>query len=386
MTEISSSGLAPVDRDTSVDWRARFVRVLKGRSLAECIDSGRDNILYLRLLAALLVILGHSGPFARPGAWASDPIQRLLPQTASHLVGLMIFFTISGFLISLSFVRRPDLPRFLRARVLRLWPALAVCVLAWAFVIGPVLTDLPLRVYFTVGDAGGTAYGYALSGMSIFTFHQFLPGLFSNNPIPHYVNGSLWTIPVEATMYLWVAGAGTLRLFRFPWLTSIAIAGLFSTILLWPLSQGAFRYTEHLELVIKGFFGAGAIACLLRKYLPVSTGVMVVITIACLLARGSAYETSFTWLAIGYFVLWFSYVPRIPPMPWELDLSYGTYLWGFPVQQTVISMGVRDPLTVFAIVTPIVLTIAMASWLFVEKPALRLKDWHWRRPSRLQPA
>ena len=40
----------------------------------------------------------------------------------------------------------------------------------------------------------------------------------------------------------------------------------------------------------------------------------------------------------------------------------------------------------FAIAVPIILAIATASWLLVEKPVLRLKDWRWRRALVLRPA
>jgi peptidoglycan/LPS O-acetylase OafA/YrhL len=63
-----------------------------------------------------------------------------------------------------------------------------------------------------------------------------------------------------------------------------------------------------------------------------------------------------------------------------MDLSYGTYLWAFPVQQTIILVGgVTKPLLLFAIATPIVLAVALASWLLIEKPALRLKNFRRRR-------
>ena len=191
-------------------------------------------------------------------------------------------------------------------------------------------------------------------------------------------------------MYLWVVGAGILRLFRFPWVTSIAIAALFAVLILWPMVIGKLPYQGGvlwLGLILKGFFGAGAIACLLRRHVPISTGLMIAIALACFLARGTTHAMPFTWLAVGYFVLWLAYVPRLPAIPRELDLSYGTYLWAFPVQQSVVQLtGVRDPLILFAIAVPIILAIATTSWLLVEKPALRLKDWRWRRSPVLQPA
>jgi peptidoglycan/LPS O-acetylase OafA/YrhL len=169
-------------------------------------------------------------------------------------------------------------------------------------------------------------------------------------------------------------------------MTSILIAGFFAVLFDWLLRQGNFHYMTNLRLVIEGFFGAGCIACLLRRYVPVSTGLMAVVAIACLIARKTGYETPFTWLAVGYFVLWFSYVPKLPKIPHDLDLSYGTYLWAWPIQQTLVGFGVRDPVWLILSATPIVLTIAAASWLLIEKPALRLKDLRRQRAPALQPA
>jgi peptidoglycan/LPS O-acetylase OafA/YrhL len=107
---------------------------------------------------------------------------------------------------------------------------------------------------------------------------------------------------------------------------------------------------------------------------------MLLMLAACIASRNGSHLMPFTWLAIGYFVLWFCYVPRLPKMPGGIDLSYGTYLYAFPLQQILVMKGVADPLLLFAIATPIVLVIAALSWFFIEKPALRLKDvrWPWR--------
>ena len=200
--------------DSDSGWARRAQRLIAGRSLAECVESGRDNILQLRLLAALLVVLGHSFVLVGQDAVTSEPLHRLLPRTYSHLVGVTIFFTISGFLITLSYQRRPDLLRFACARLLRLWPALAIVVGAWAFVLGPMLTALPLRDYFGQGDAGGTVYRYFWTNISLVHIWTGLPGLFGANPMAHQANGSLWTIPYEAAMYVGVAAVGALRLLR----------------------------------------------------------------------------------------------------------------------------------------------------------------------------
>jgi peptidoglycan/LPS O-acetylase OafA/YrhL len=348
-------------------------RFIAGRTLAECLDSGRDNFLVLRLLAALMVVLGHSFLIVGGGVHVDEPLHRILPRTYSHLAGVAMFFAISGYLITLSFERKPDLVRFARARVLRLWPALAVVVAAWAFVLGPMLTTLPLGEYFGKGDDHGTAYRYFWSNVSLFRLWPWLPGLFESNPIARHVNGSLWTIPWEATMYIAVALAGVLRLLRYPWVASATIFVLVVALVLWPIYAHDAAATGALPLgyELAACFGAGSIACLLRRHLPVSTGIMLLLALVALAGR----ETLLIWPAILYFVFWFAYVPRLPAIPRDVDLSYGTYLGAFPVQQTVVQLtGVHSPIGLFAIAAPIVLAIAAASWFLIERPALRLKN------------
>jgi peptidoglycan/LPS O-acetylase OafA/YrhL len=372
---------------TDSGWRSRARTFVVGRSLAECIESGRDNILQLRLVAALMVIFGHSFVLVGPENVAFDPLHRIVPPAYTHQVGVMVFFAISGFLVTLSYLRRPDLLRFLRARALRLWPALIVCAAVWSFVLGPILSTLPVHDYFAKGDNHGTAFLYFRKSISLLEVWPFLPGLFAKNPVPFHVNASLWTIPYEAKMYVGVAVFGVTRLLRFPRVASLLIALFFAWLVLWPMYTGVVSVppVTFFGFQLAGFFGAGAIACLLRRHVPISTGLMVLIAVVCLLMRTWIHATPLMWLAVGYFVFWFSYVPRIPSIPKQLDLSYGTYLWAFPTQQTVMLIGgVTNPIVLFAIVTPIVLSIATFSWLCIEKPALRLKNFRWRRAAPVE--
>jgi len=351
--------------------RSPWSRFFLGRTLGECLDARRDNILHLRLLAAAAVVMGHAG-LGGSSQIPYDFIHALLPATYMHVLGLIMFFTISGFLITHSYQRRPELLRFLWARALRIWPALAACAVAVAFVLGPFVTKMPLATYLSPQRPDGP-YGYVASSMSVFWLRGTLDGLF-DGPVSKLANGPLWTIPVEATMYLWVGAAGVLRLLRLRWLTSFGIATVFFVLLLWPMMTGPFE-TLNTKLSLQGFFGAGMIACLLRRYIPVSTGIMLLVAIACVAMRTSIHTTPFIWLAIFYFVFWFSYVPRLPRIPGNLDLSYGLYLWGWPIQQTLaVAFHVVDAMAIFALTLVIGLSIAAVSWIFVEQPALRFKE------------
>lgn len=346
---------------------------LSGPSLADCLARGHDNFLVLRLGAALLVLFGHSYALLAPGLAEADPAHRWLGQTYTHFIGVMAFFVISGYLITLSWQRDPRLGRYLAARALRILPALAVCVLATAFVLGPLWTNLPAATYFSSAQP----YAYVAGNVSLVSLQWQLPGVFTANPVTDVVNGSLWTLPVEARMYLGVAVLGACALLRRRWLANLALATFIGVHLAWPLATTG---DIGLDRVLTAFFAFGALACVNRERLPISLPILLPVVLACWLARDSGIYRYLLALAIGYGTLWFAYAPRLPALRGLGDWSYGTYLWGFPVQQALISFGVlHDPLTLFACALAPTLLLAALSWHWIERPALRIKRlWHHR--------
>jgi peptidoglycan/LPS O-acetylase OafA/YrhL len=340
---------------------------MSGRTLAACIDSGRDNMTAVRLLAAILVVFGHSYVLAGPGMTADDPLYRLLGHTYSHLVGVMMFFTISGLLIALAWQRRPHLPYFLRARVLRILPALIVCVIACSLVLGALTTTWPVNDYFR----SSMTWKYIVGNASVFDLHWQLPGVFASNPTSDHVNGSLWTLPVEAGLYLVVAAFGLLGLLTHRiWLANLVVFVTAAACLYRPLTAPE---ATALEPILVVFFVFGALCCINRQRLPLSTWLLLGLGVAAWITRNSAAYPVLLALAIAYATLWLAYVPRLPTLRFG-DLSYGTYLWGFPIQQTLIQLfDLRNPWLVFALALPLTLLLAALSWRFVEQPALRWK-------------
>jgi peptidoglycan/LPS O-acetylase OafA/YrhL len=165
----------------------------------------RNNLDALRMIGAFLVIYGHC--YALKGM----PERHFLSWLPLGPLGVYIFFTISGYLVVDSWRRDPNLWRFAARRSLRIFPGLAVCVLLSAFVLGPILTPLPLRTYFTHSQVTDYLANIALD------IHYSLPLVFATNPYPHIVNGSLWSLPVEFAMYVIVALVGAVRGNRWAW-------------------------------------------------------------------------------------------------------------------------------------------------------------------------
>lgn len=166
----------------------------------------QNNFAVLRIIAAMLVLISHSWPLT---GHLVDP---LMAVTNNHLtggtLGVMMFFAMSGFLVTESYLRRDSIASFFEARALRLFPALAVA-LAVAIFIGASVTTLSAADYFSQPQTSQ----YFAKNLLLDTRYE-LPGVFANTPYPRVVNGSLWTLPTEWFMYCIVGLLGALAILR----------------------------------------------------------------------------------------------------------------------------------------------------------------------------
>ena len=103
-----------------------------------------NNFDIIRLFAASLVIISHSFGFAGK----DDILAAASGYTSLGILGVYIFFIISGHLISQSFLSRGSVMVCFIGRLLRIYPALIAIVLFTIFVAGPICTTLSLKDYF----------------------------------------------------------------------------------------------------------------------------------------------------------------------------------------------------------------------------------------------
>lgn len=350
------------------------------RTVAEAAARGGDNFTWLRHLAALMVLWAHSYAYLDRD---TEPLARLLGGFDSGRFGVSLFFAISGFLITLALLRNDALPRYAWHRVLRVYPAYAVCLVVSVFVIGATFTTLPLREYFHHPDT----WSYFGSNWLPISLQWGLPGVFVGHPLSELVNGSLWSLGVEIRWYLFFALFSLFGLFRHRAMFTLVAALLIAH----SIGRHGFAVTEFSTTsATTPLFLFGALAALWRDRLPLSGWILALLwgaAIACVHTRAGA---SLLIVATVYLALWTAYATPVLKAP-TFDYSYGLFLYGAPVQQSLIALFPgMTPWPLFAAAFAITLPIAMLSWHFIEAPALRHKHRldgfdplrRWRRPKR----
>ena len=230
--------------------------------------SHQNNISVMHLLAAIMVLLGHQCALLGIPApvMLGNPIQS---------IGVKTIFVISGYLITKSlFTTHGNTIQksavFFLKRLGRIFPELFVCLCVTAFIIAPFFTELSLKEYF----ANPGVINYVLANMRLFIVYA-LPGIFTTNPYPNAVNGSLWTIPVEIALYIliWMmvlifSSDKTQR--KMYMITTILVnAALFTKIIFYPHASFVFYGTDWMQaLDLAPYFLIGGTAYLydLGKY------------------------------------------------------------------------------------------------------------------------
>ncbi|WP_057380457.1 acyltransferase family protein [Pseudomonas aeruginosa] len=164
-------------------------------TLGAVFDARNNSMNIMRLLAALAVIYGHAS--AVTGRGPGDLFLQFVGYKFIGGVAVDVFFVLSGFLITASAMSGKGIRYFVVSRVLRIYPALIICVVLSVFLLGPLLT---VSHEYWVSTA---TWRYLFGNATAYRTEYFLPGVFSGLHDPA-VNGSLWSLLVEVRLYLMV--------------------------------------------------------------------------------------------------------------------------------------------------------------------------------------
>lgn len=338
---------------------------------AATLDGRRNGLNLVRLMLALAVLVAHGWYLSGHGVG---------PHFAGQNIGTWAvygFFIISGYLITGSRLTR-SLGEYVLHRIARIFPAYLVCLVVVGFVFAPVgyyaghhtidgfLTTATTPLQYVIGNATLRISAYDVAGTP------------AGVPYPSAWDGSLWSLYYEFICYVVIAILASFGVFRR---RPAALAAAFLASVALQIGVGTFSsYVQgNVDVVylsnLLPFFLAGGLLYMLRDRITL-TWPLAVLATAGALALAHARPAWGPHLAaplMAYAVLWFGAVLPCPRLIRRNDVSYGIYIYAFPVQQLFAYAGAAHwNLAVYDLAAAAAtVPLAVASWLLVERPAMR---------------
>jgi peptidoglycan/LPS O-acetylase OafA/YrhL len=344
-------------------------------------DHRFKNFDTIRLIAAASVIFSHAFLLS-DGHEKNEPFVRLTGAIIG-IHGVFVFLIISGFLVTHSLQNSNTLLHFAWKRFLRIYPALTVCAIVSAFVIAPFFSDLSIREYLS------SFFGakYVVKVLLLYNNVPEIPTVkfYDQELTGHEMNGSLWTIASEIYCYLILFCLAVLELVSIP----IAMVGLFAGSALLALQEylsvklPVSVAVTNLFYTVPSFFAGVAMYFIHAKY-GLSRTLALGSLVGLLLVAPTGYLLIVSPTLAAYPVIYLGTSSSISLGNAAKfgDLSYGTYLYGWPIEQVV--RGVMGPSLlgwgIFLISMPLAALCGWLSWHLVEKHALALKNFRRRKP------
>jgi len=345
-----------------------------------------NNFNAIRLIMALAVVWSHS--FALGIANEDvEPISLLLGNVynAGNLA-VLTFFAVSGFLITDSFIRSANWGIYLRNRVARIYPGYLVAVAICSFVVVPLFST---ELHWTREDILGLLSNFLLKG--------YIPksDAFGGGA----VNGSLWSIPYEFWCYLGILALGVTGLLRRRIILP-AVAAIVIIVRIWLDLTGRHPASVLQPIIGVAYFWfnvlppfvLGATCLLYRDQIPRSRLLLGFLVIGTILVshlpvsdihRIVATRTLMP-ITLTYTTLYIAFCSiRLPDVTTYGDLSYGTYLYAFPIQQMLkVELGSYFSMPIYIVLGGALSTAAgFASWWLVERRFLAMA----KRPRQMEP-
>ena len=337
-------------------------------TVATALGRPHNGFSIVRLALAVAVVVSHAYSVTTGDA-AAEPLARITGFTlGEHAVNA--FFAISGFLVTMSLERR-GARDYALARTLRILPGLVAATLLVALVLGPALSVLPLAEYLREAEL----WRFIRGTLTTFKSNAALPGLFPHNPYRAPL-GTVWTLKYEVLCYLGVLAAGAAGLLRRRWSALLLTGGLAVALVAAEAINPALPKGLETSLRLPMIFSGGAALYLWRERVRLWLWPLLGVAILCALAQGSVLYRTLLFLGETYGALWLCLAPFLarPVLDPPADLSYGTYLYGWPIQQSLHALWPGASATLL-LGPALALTAiaAAASWYAIEAPALRLK-------------
>lgn len=334
--------------------------------------SRRNSMNMFRLIFAAMVLFAHSWYTAGQGTGPGF--------NGENLGGWAVagFFVLSGFLITGSRMSH-GAGEFLIHRVARIFPAFLVCLAITAFLFAPIALYMQHKSLSGFFSTPSTPLNYLWSNAGLHMNNYGIGHTLDTVPYKDAWDGSLWTLYYEFLCYLIIWVFGGLLVFRKS-VIPVAVMWALSVVNYAALGFVArhFGLDEDYQLLSRllPFFLGGAISYfVIRRWgLSHAFGLTCLVAAAICICFVPSFGGQLSGPFLAYALIWLSTLIPQPAFIARNDISYGFYIYAWPMQQLVAVFGGLALGMWFYWLTTAVLTTAFAtaSWFLIERPALRL--------------
>jgi len=335
-----------------------------------------NNFNILRLIFASTVIISHSYPLTN-----NEEIFSVITSNQIDLgvLSVNVFFIISGYLIFNSLLKSKSVYNYVWKRFLRLYPGLMVNLIIALLVVLIVNTSSNIFAQLDF-------YTYLPKNLTLFGIQHKIKNVFEQNPYPkEAINGSLWTLSYEFTMYILIIPFIFLKKANKN-ITLILLLTVFMFAFYFNLFRPSFLKNSFNIINLDSrsfyrlslFFISGSIMNFIKLDKLKSNKVIIAITFILLISLyGNVYKyispvlLSFLIILIGlsYNKFLWNFTEKLG------DISYGVYIYGFLIQQILMNYFKLEPLYLMFFSMILTYMIAFVSWNYVEKKALEYKNY-----------
>jgi len=327
-----------------------------------------NNFDFLRLVFAYFVIISHCYPIC--GEHNCDWLCELSKkQIWFSFIGLKGFFVISGYLIFKSLSRSDSLKTYFLKRFYRIFPAFVTVLLITVLLLSIVYNNDTTSYFYQT-----SVWTYVPINLSLVFYQLNIINLFETNPYPYIVNGSLWTIPYEVLFYCLLplfklTNENKTKLISLMIFTILIFSSFYVTTSLKNMTLGSYQVNHLIDLM--AYFLSGILINLFKLETHLSNNKWILIFI--LLIVFSIYFHLFDYIKFIAFPIVIILIgnkslPIINQVYKRIgDISFGLYLYAFPIQQTLYYYFKLKPMPLFIYSALITTVFAILSWHIIEK-------------------
>ncbi|NUN63513.1 acyltransferase [Pseudanabaena biceps] len=330
----------------------------------------------LRLILAIFVVITHG--YLIGGYGVNDPIEKIMNFKSSFslgTVGVMGFFSLSGYLITGSFDRSKKTIIFIYHRLFRIIPGFWACLVVTAFVISPTIYLINNQTLN--GFYWEQALSYVWNNIFVNIRQWNVGSTLEISAYKESINGSLWSLFPEIICYAFTLLAGMLGIFK----NNKVLFLLFSLYFFALFVVKTSGLNEGPTIIMLNDIGrlqaytsyiCGSFLYVFRENIKIDIkGILFIMVLAILSLRFGGYE-KISPILISLIII---YGFQTFKFKIRYDLSYGIYIYSFPLQQLLyVIFGNSLPVLLYLLLSILSSCIlAFFSFKFIEMPFMNLR-------------